>query len=216
MDIPRSTTVYLNKAQNDKLRIISFQMKLNKDSLVNFWLSRSLKHRKLSEFRNHELYLNSFSLLEEIKSELQSVAFKAKIQLGNVASAYLKEAIDETYDFLKLPLHTATFQKLVHNFEDTTDIRTWPNVSFRNLRNIPKEPIEKSKNKIYVIVNRRAQWDGAGGENIDSIYTSLELATARLKDLQRGKEIHNYYGPHIDSYNENGSLDKCCMDTKDK
>jgi hypothetical protein len=214
MDIPRSTTVYLNKSQNDKLRTISFEMKLNKDSLVNFWLSRGLKHRKPSEFKSSELYQNSFTLLNEIKSELQKVSFKENMQLSHLASCYLKDAIDETHDFLTSHLHTATFQKLVHHFEDTTEISKWPNVAFRNLRNIPKEPAKKSKNKIYVIVDRRAHWDGNGGESIDSIYTSLALATSRLKDLQRGKEIHNFYGPHIDSYEENGSLDKCCMDIK--
>lgn len=214
--LPQSTTIYLDKEQDEKLRKISFEMKLNKDSLVNFWLSKELDNLNPVLLHKSHNYSNSFFLLEDIKAQIRRNIFHSNINVPfhDFSFAYLKKPIDDTYEFLKSPLHMATFQKVIHHFEDNTDIRKWPNVAFRNLRNIPDPKREKSDKKIYVLIERRSHWDGAGGEHIHSIYTSLELAQAQLKDLTRGKEVHNFYGYHIDSYEENGGMEKCCMDVK--
>lgn len=95
--LPRITSVYLNTKQNDKLTIISSEMKLNKDSLVNFWLSRGLKYRTPSSFSKTQLCLNSFFILNDIKAELNRSAYNHKIELSYIASTYLKDSIDETY-----------------------------------------------------------------------------------------------------------------------
>lgn len=214
--LPHSTTIYLDKPQDEKLRKISFDMKLNKDSLVNFWLSKEVDNKNPVLVHKNHNYSNSFFLLEDIKSQIKRNLFfsEKNVPFHDFAFAYLKKPIDDTFEFLKSPLHIAAFQKVIHHFEDTTDIRKWPNVAFRNLRNIPDPQRKKSNKKIYVLIERTSNWDGRGGERIHSIYTSLKLAQEQLKDLQRGKEIHNYYGYHIDSYEENGGMKKCCIDIK--
>lgn len=135
MSLPYPTTIYMDEETGNKLRSISFELKLDQHSLINYWVNKN-KDKKLMDFDiNRGNYHHAVLILKNQYVDLERMSIhELKIPVSHLVYCYIRNDILQTDEILGDSEKENKLKQDIYDFEDNTDLSKWPTLIFRKNR----------------------------------------------------------------------------------